>query len=182
MTTSRALTLSEQLSRPSGMKTFRRVHYMQVEGYVWWRHKRCADRIFSFVHGTYSQYRVICFTHNVVSCFDIIMLLVVYPSTVAVVNPSWLNHAEAVFVDYCPHNAPKHTNKKMLFTHTRYSSSATPLLDTVHRPKVSRCSCMESIPTIRANQSRHVKTLTDRMCNSRKHHHHLVLKGSNDVG
>ena len=39
------------------------------------------------------------------------------------------------------------------------------------------CSCMESIPTIRAKQSRHVKTLIDRMRNTRKHYHHLVLKG-----
>ena len=39
------------------------------------------------------------------------------------------------------------------------------------------CSCIESIPTIRAKQSRRVKTLIDRMRNTRKHDYHLVLKG-----
>ena len=36
---------------------------------------------------------------------------------------------------------------------------------------------MESIPTIIAKQLRHVETLIDRIRNTKKHHHHLVIQG-----
>ena len=103
-----------------------------------------------------------------------IILLMVCPSSEAVVNPILLNRAESVFVDYCSHNPPKDKTKIMPFA---YSSSEPRSWTPNCAPTESGvgCSCMERIPTIRAKQSRHVETLIDKMSNTRKHYHHLVL-------
>ena len=69
---------------------------------------------------------------------------------------------------------PEAYKKKKCFSHLAQAHPARRRC----APTVSvGCSCMESIPTIRANQSRHVKTWIDRMHNTSKHHHLLVLKG-----
>ena len=148
-----------------------------MEGYVWWRHKD-VPMASSLVCGTCWQHRVIYLPLRVVSCFDI-MLSMVCPSTVvliAVVNSFWLNHAQKqsslITAPTSPWSILVQTNN-----FSSHIAQAHPALGRCASTESVGYSCMESIPTIRAKQWRHVNTLIDKMRNTRKHHHPLFLKG-----
>ena len=132
-----------------------------MEAYVWWKHKDVSIA-FYLVRGTFRLYRAVGLPRNVliILCFYIINGLPLDKSSREsyFVGPRKSSLRRSLLLQ-----PPEAYKRKTCVSHIAQAHPARGL--------------MGSIFTISANQLGFVETLINRMRNTRKHHHPVVLKG-----